>query len=158
MNNYKNTIKVTDKQKEQIYKDVIFRMLNASKPPEQSELVNKMKLSSKLNEYEIRAIYSLASYIKIAHECGTIKKELSDFFNLSEYCINDKGNLLLFVKETVKDIQEWEYIMHGEWSFHLGLIFKRLTGYKPYEDVQELKPETDVKKGVIINFQDWFQH
>lgn len=162
MNNYKDSIKITDEQKETIYKDIIFAMLNSHEPLTQTELIEKMELSKKLNEYEIRAIYNLAFYIRIAHEGGTIKREILDFFNLSEYCRNDHGNLMLFVGETIKDIKEWEETfkersIHAKWNFHLGLIFKRLKGYKPYEEFKNQKAEETTKKGIIINFQDWLK-
>lgn len=160
MNNFKSRIRMlTQKQKEKIYKDVIFIMMNSTKIFTQEELVKRMSRLSMINEYEVRAIYNLALYIKKSILVSSNEKELFEFLNLSEYCRNDNGNLLKFVNETVQDIKEWEKYMNGEWNFHLGLIFKRLKGHKPYEDYKNGKKETPAapNPAKVVKYKDWFE-
>ncbi len=160
MNNLKDRVKVpTQKQKERIYKEVIFIIINSTKLFTQEELVKKMKKLNRLNEYEIKAIYSLALYIKKSILVSSNEKELFEFLNISEYCKNDNGNLLKFVNETVEDIKEWEKYMNGKWNFHSGLILKRLEGHKPYEEYKNRKKEekNPNSTGKIINYQEWME-
>ena len=163
MNDFKKRIRtLATKEKKQLYIDVIFIMVNSNKIMPLEELLHKLKKLNRLNENEIKAIYSLALYIKKAIIFSKNEKELFSFLNLSEYCRNDNGNLVKFVNETARDIKEWNKYMNGEWSFHPAFIFKRLSGYKPYEDYkkksrkEQQKPE-EPKHGKVVNYEDYFK-
>lgn len=137
MSNFKEDIKVlSDEDKKIIMVDILIAMLNATTTLSEVEIKKATNGNAdKLSPDEFIAIYSLAFEIKKCVFSSRINKKLFEFLNMDEYCVNDKGNLLKFIKATVKDIEQSRiYSSKSKWSLQIDKIFDRMEGKNPYED------------------------
>lgn len=141
MSEFKEGIKVlSDEDKKRIMVDILITMINSNTVLSEEEIIkNTNGNANKLSSDEFTAIYALAFEVKKCVFSSKINKKLFEFLNLSKYCENDEGNLLKFIKATVKDIEQSRiYSPNNKWSLQVDKIFDRLDGKNPYKDEMEV--------------------
>ncbi len=151
MGNLKESIKLpSEEEKKLIFMDIIFNLLNSSNILFPNDLIEKMpQIREKLSEDEFNVVYSLALEIKKSILGLKRNDRLLEFLNISEYCKNDNGNLMRFIKAAIENIQqERKFFPNRKWELQVGKIFDRMNGKDPYGE--EMKYNENRTKNIHI--------
>lgn len=170
MNDFLNSIKITDEDKKRAISKILFTVIHSTRIMSLSEVLQFLKkqkehfgddiqdeqqIEEKLNENEILAAYSLAREVRISIMASSNKK-LLEYLELDLASVNEE-KLLKFINETIKDIElTKKRTPNLEWSLQVGKIFKRLEGKNPCneEEITQQWIDNSNKSSKIIKFSD----
>jgi len=177
MNDFLNSIKITDKDKKDAISKILYAVINSPGIMSLNEVLqffekqekyfdddidNKKQIEQSLSENEILAAYALSKEIKISIMSST-NKELIEYLELSLASVNE-DNLLKFINETIKDIElTKKRTPNVEWTLQVGKIFRRLQGKNPCNEHEEEEitnqwsKSSEKKMGKIIDLSKYWE-
>ena len=134
MNNFKESIKEpTDEQKKAKLVDILLKIINSPTIISSETILKDGKVGKMLSQDEFTVIYNLGVQIRGNYLYKNNKKFLESL-NISEYCENDNGFLLQFVRTATEDIKLTRKLNpKNNWELNINKILTRMEGNKPDE-------------------------